>query len=90
MLQHTHAQTFHYAFYIKHNGSFIKAMVSSALASRRKRGLSGMKMSPTSAARAGNMHTRINTRQVWTWNSLPMLKPQPAVQHNTTQGLHFL
>lgn len=47
------------------------------LTSRRKRGLSGMKMTPTSAASAGKRHTRINNLQLWIWNSVPMAKPQP-------------
>lgn len=48
------------------------------LTSSRKRGLSGMKMIPTSAARAGKRHTKINNLQLCIWNSVPMLKPQPG------------
>ena len=48
------------------------------LTSRRKRGLSGMKMTPTSAASAGKRHTRINNLQLCIWNSVPMAKPQPG------------
>lgn len=47
------------------------------LTSRRNRGLSGMKTSPTSAARAGNRHTNMNNLQLCIWNSEPMAKPQP-------------
>lgn len=47
------------------------------LTSSRKRGLSGMKMIPTSAASAGKRHTKINNLQLCIWNSVPMLKPQP-------------
>lgn len=50
------------------------------LTSRRKRGLSGMKMTPTSAARAGKRHTRMKSLQLWNWNSVPMAKPQPGRQ----------
>lgn len=48
------------------------------LTSRRKRGLSGIKVSPTKEAIAGRAATRTNTRQLWNWNSVPMLKPQPG------------
>lgn len=56
-----------------------------SLTSSRKRGLSGMNTTPTRAAMAGSKHTRQKTLQLWIWNSVPMLKPQPATtqQHNT-------
>lgn len=53
------------------------------LTSSRNRGLSGMKMSPTSAARAGNRHTNMNNLQLCIWNSEPMAKPQPEKSDRT-------
>lgn len=52
--------------------------------SRRKRGLSGMKVSPTREATAGRTATRTNTRQLWNWTSAPILKPQPGCKHMQT------
>ncbi len=50
--------------------------------SSRKRGLSGINISPTKAAIAGRAQTRTNTLQLWKWNSVPILKPQPEIQQN--------
>lgn len=59
------------------------------LTSRRKRGLSGMKMTPTSAASAGKRHTRMNILQLWIWNSVPMAKPQPGKKRPIKSMLIF-
>ena len=55
------------------------------LTSRRKRGLSGMKVSPTREVMAGRAATRMKTLQLWNWNSVPILKPQPVHTHTHTQ-----
>lgn len=61
-----------------------------------------MKVSPTREAIAGRAATRTNTRQLWNWNSVPILNPQPAytqththtykfiyIYHYTTDTIHF-
>lgn len=55
------------------------------LTSNRKRGLSGMKTTPMSAASAGKRHTKINSLQLWIWNSVPMAKPQPGGESSKEQ-----
>lgn len=62
----------------RHNAYFSHGSFNRDLTSRRNRGLSGMKTTPTSAARAGNRHTNINNLQLCIWNSVPMAKPHPG------------
>lgn len=45
-----------------------------------------MKVSPTSDVIAGRAATRTKTLQLWNWNSVPILKPQPIHTHVHTDN----
>lgn len=44
-----------------------------------------MNISPIKAAIAGRAQTNTNTLQLWNWNSVPILNPQPEIQQNTSK-----
>lgn len=54
-----------------------------SITSRQNLGLSGMKVSATTAQTQGRAQTTTNTRQLWNWYAEPILKLQPG--HSGTQ-----